>query len=163
MIGVAIDADDIVERRLEVGVAQAIGDDAVDVRQLPIDGMGAVDSNDGPDANRGIKRGPEVKLVRRVGAPFGGHHATERDSLFLAGYWSPVSGHLMRVTERDLLCVHRKACSKLFDPRLPWGEGWIEPPHRRSMPDAASQVPLFFTFAQESRSPTVRLNTSAPA
>jgi hypothetical protein len=74
---VAIMAEDIVQRGLEIGVAEPFDDDPVDVRNMPIDRLRAVHSHDRADPYRGVERGPEMELVRSVRAPLGGDDATQ--------------------------------------------------------------------------------------
>ena len=71
-------AQHVVQRRREIGVAEALGDDAVDVRDLAVHGLPAVDAHDRADADGRIERGPEMELVRRVGRALGGDDAAER-------------------------------------------------------------------------------------
>ena len=68
---VAVGADDGVQRRRQVGVGHAVGDDAV---------HGAarmVDPHDRADPDRRLRRGPEVELVRGAGLELGGDDAAD--------------------------------------------------------------------------------------
>jgi hypothetical protein len=67
----------VVHRRLEVGVAVALDDDAEDARELALHGVGAIHAHDGSDPDRGAEGSPEVELVRGVGAALGGDDSTE--------------------------------------------------------------------------------------
>ena len=71
-VGRAIGAEDVVQRRLKVGVAEPFDDDAVDARDTAGHGVGAFHAHNRTDSDRRIERGPEMELVRRVGAPLGG-------------------------------------------------------------------------------------------
>jgi hypothetical protein len=75
----AICTDDVMQRREQIRVTQPIGDDTVDVRQLAVYGMRAIDAHDRTDPNGRVECGPEVKLVRRVGAALSGDHAAQRN------------------------------------------------------------------------------------
>ena len=70
---------DVVQRRLKVGVAEALDHDAIDGRDLAVDGMRAHDPHDRADADRCVECRPEVEFVRRVGSAFGRDHATQRE------------------------------------------------------------------------------------
>src|SRR4051812_2702249 len=70
-------AEHVVHRRLEIGVAEALDDDPVDVRNLAVDRMCAVDAHDGPDADRRIDRRPEMEFVRSVWLPLGRYDAAQ--------------------------------------------------------------------------------------
>ena len=59
-------AHHVVQRRLEIGVAESLDDDAVDVRDLPVHRVRAIDAHDRADADRRIERRPEMEFVRRV-------------------------------------------------------------------------------------------------
>ncbi len=80
-VGGAVVAEDVVQRRQQIGVAEALDDDAVDARDLAVHRMGRVDPDDRPDADGRVERGPEVKLVRRVRLALGGDDAAERVSV----------------------------------------------------------------------------------
>jgi hypothetical protein len=60
-------AEDVVQRRLEVGVAEALDDNSVDVRDLPVDRLRAIDANDGTDSYGRIDRGPEMNSCGVLG------------------------------------------------------------------------------------------------
>ena len=68
---VALGTDDGVQRRREVGVGHAIGDDAVDGAAR------MVDAHDRADPDLRLRRGPEVELVRRAGLELGGDNAAD--------------------------------------------------------------------------------------
>jgi hypothetical protein len=73
--GAAVVPHHVVQRRLQVGVGEALGDDAVDDRPHAAHLDGGVDAHDGADADRRVERGPEVELERRVGLALGGDDA----------------------------------------------------------------------------------------
>jgi hypothetical protein len=86
VIGLPIRADDIVQRCEQVRVAQAVGDDAVDVRELAVDRVSAINPDNRTDANRRVERGPEVELVGRIGAPLGRNHPAKCRRFFIASH-----------------------------------------------------------------------------
>src|SRR2546423_127915 len=73
----------VVHRRLQIGVAESFDDDSIDVRDLTIDRLRSVDTNDRPDADRRIDRCPEMEFVRSVRLFLRRDHATERTSYFI--------------------------------------------------------------------------------
>ena len=74
----AVMSEDVVQRRLQVGVAEPLCDYAEDVRDTGADGLGPIDPYDRADADRRTHRSPEVKFVRCVGLALGGNDATDR-------------------------------------------------------------------------------------
>ncbi len=69
---VAVSADHRVHRGDQIGVREAVGDDAEDHPS------GILDADDGPDADGGVSGRPEVELMRRGRFELGGHHPAER-------------------------------------------------------------------------------------
>src|SRR5687768_12973464 len=65
-------------RRLQIGVAEAFDDYSVDVRDVTIDRVRAVDSHDGSDSDGTIERCPEMELVRSVGLSLSRDDSSER-------------------------------------------------------------------------------------
>src|SRR5258706_2544192 len=51
-------AEDVVHGRLEIGVAESLDDDSVDVRDLPVHRVCAIDADDRPDSDGRIYRRP---------------------------------------------------------------------------------------------------------
>jgi hypothetical protein len=78
----AIVAENVVNRGLQVGVAESLDDHPVHATQLPTHGRLTVHAHDRADADRGIDRGPEMKLVRGVGSLLG-----RDDSAHHRGHW----------------------------------------------------------------------------
>ena len=77
---VAVGADDIVQRGLQVGVRESLDDHPVDAHHLAVAGGWPLDAHDRPDAHRRAEGGPKVELVGRVGAPLGGDDSAYRHS-----------------------------------------------------------------------------------
>jgi hypothetical protein len=73
----AVVAEDVVQRRLQVGVAEPLDYHAEHARQLPLHRRRPVHADDGSDPDRGVERGPEVELVGSVGLALGGDDAAE--------------------------------------------------------------------------------------
>ena len=73
-----VEAENVVEWRLEIRVAETFNHDAVDTRHYAIDRMRAVDANDSADADRRVQCRPEVELVRRIRFSFRGNDPAER-------------------------------------------------------------------------------------
>ena len=68
--------------RLEIGVAEAFDDDAVDVRDLSVDRLRAIDAHNRADSDRRIDRRPEMELVWSIWLSLGRDDATKRGSCF---------------------------------------------------------------------------------
>ncbi|MDZ7630853.1 MAG: hypothetical protein U5K74_05710 [Gemmatimonadaceae bacterium] len=77
-IRLSVATEDIVERRLQVGVAEPLHHHTVDLRHMAVDRHRPIHAHDGADPDVRVECGPEVELVRRVGTAFGGHHAPQR-------------------------------------------------------------------------------------
>jgi len=73
-LGRAVVADDVVQRRHQIRIAEPLHDDPVDMGDRPIDRT-TIHSHDRPDPYGGCERRPEMKFVRGVRAALGGHHA----------------------------------------------------------------------------------------
>ena len=76
-VGRAVESHHVVQRRREVGPAEALRHDAVHERHDAVHRVASVDAHDRPDADRRVERGPEMELVRSVRASLGGDDATE--------------------------------------------------------------------------------------
>ena len=71
-------AKHVVHRRLQIGVAEALDDDSVNVRNLSVHRLCAIDAHDRSDSHRRIDRRPEMKLVRRIGLPLRCDYSAKR-------------------------------------------------------------------------------------
>ena len=74
----AIVAEHIVQRRLKIAVAEPFHHHAVHARDHVLHRRVALHAHDGADPDGRIDRGPEVKLVRRIGLFLGRDDTTER-------------------------------------------------------------------------------------
>src|SRR6202165_502176 len=63
--------------RLEIRVAEALDDDPVDVRNLPIHRLRPIHADNRADADGRVDRRPEMKLVRGVGLPLRRDYASQ--------------------------------------------------------------------------------------
>src|SRR5712671_5847220 len=63
-------AEDVVHGSLEIGVAKPLDNDSVDVRDLPVHRVCAIDAYDRPDSDGRIDRRPEMEFVGSIGLPF---------------------------------------------------------------------------------------------
>ena len=68
---IPLGADDVVQRRREIGVGEPIGDDAID------DALAFFDAHDRADADARLDRRPEMELVRRGGFELGRDDAAD--------------------------------------------------------------------------------------
>ena len=73
----AVVAEHVVQRRLQIGVAESLDDDSVDLGNLSVHRMRAFDAHDRPDADRRVERRPEMEFVRRVRLALGRDDAAE--------------------------------------------------------------------------------------
>src|SRR6185369_6540930 len=80
VLGRSVVAQHVVHRRLKIGVAESFHHNAVHARNLAVDRIRSVDTDDRPDSNWRIERSPEMKFVRSVGTPLGGHDTTKQQT-----------------------------------------------------------------------------------
>ena len=71
-------AEHVVQRRLKVGVAEALYHDAVDLRNLSANRFRTFHAHDRADPDRRIERRPKMELVRCVGLALGRDDPAER-------------------------------------------------------------------------------------